>query len=177
LREEVTMENLNESTLTQILRFELAGEHYAFDVLKAREVLSMVKITPLPSSMEYLSGVINLRGSVIPVVDLRKKFALPVVPDTVDTSIIIAEIVADGETTVIGAIVDAVKGVMSCDPSDLESAPRFGMKMNANLIQAIAKKDGAFIVVLDANQVFSERELWLIKEQGGEVPSESTKGP
>ena len=161
------MENLNETGLTQILRFELAGEHYAFDVLKAREVLSMVKVTPLPSSMEFLSGVINLRGSVIPVVDLRKKFGLPVAADTVDTSIIIAELVVEGETTVIGAVVDAVKGVMRCEESDLESAPRFGMKMNANLIQAIAKKGGSFIIILDANKVFSEKELWLLKDEVG----------
>jgi purine-binding chemotaxis protein CheW len=153
---------------SQILLFQLAGESYAFDVLKAREVLTLVKITPLPSALDFLSGVINLRGSVIPVVNLRKKFGLPVAEDTIDTSIIIVEIKNAGETTVIGAVVDAVKGVMLCEEKDLEAPPRFGMQLNTNLVQAIAKRDGAFIVILDTNRVFSEEELWLIRDQAPE---------
>jgi len=158
------MEN-QQTTRSQILQFHLAGESYAFDVLKAREILSMVKITPLPSAMDFLSGVINLRGSVIPVVDLRKKFGFEASSNTVDTSIIIVEVVIDAETTIIGAIVDSVKGVLLCEQKDLEPPPRFGMKLNTNLIQAIVKKDGAFIILLDVNQVFSEKELWLIQDQ------------
>ena len=115
---------------SQILRFELSGGQYAFDVLKAREVLTMVPITPLPSSLEFLSGVINLRGSVIPVVD-------------------------------------AVRGVSHCETAELEAAPRFGMQLNANLIQAIAKKDGEFIIILDADKVFSENELWVLQNPAG----------
>lgn len=150
---------------TQILRFELAGENYAFDVLKTREVLTVVKITPLPSALTFLSGVINLRGTVIPVVDLRKKFHLPVGDDTVDTSIIIVEISLAGETSVIGAVVDAVRGVAHCEPGDLEAPPKFGMQLNSQLIRAIAKKDGAFIVILDTDRVFSEDELEMIQSQ------------
>ena len=159
------MENLQIAVRSQVLQFLLAGETFAFDVLKAREVLSMVKITPLPSSMDFLAGVINLRGSVIPVVDLRKKFAIVVASDTIDTSIIIVEVAVGDEITVIGAVVDSVKGVLLCEEKDLEAPPRFGMKMNTNLIQAIIKKDGAFIILLDVNKVFSENELWLIQSQ------------
>jgi purine-binding chemotaxis protein CheW len=164
------MEDLQTDSQSQLLRFILAGQHYAFNVLKAHEVLSVVKITPLPSSMDFLSGVINLRGSVIPVVDLRKKFHLPMVENTVDTSIIIVEIDHEGEITLIGALVDAVKGVFRCDNKDLEPAPRFGMQLNANLVRAIAKKDGDFIVVLDTDRVFSDKELWLVKDQIEEEP-------
>lgn len=167
------MVNLQTTGQSQILRFLLAGENYAFDVLKAREVLSLVKITPLPSAMDYLSGVINLRGSVIPVVDLRKKFGVPVSPDSVDTSIIIVEIAAAGETNVIGAIVDSVIGVMRCDEKDLEPPPRFGMKLNTALVQSIAKANGEFIFLLDADKVFSENELWLIQ---GEAAGDPVKG-
>lgn len=159
------METLVAAERSQILQFQLAGENYAFDVLKAREILSMVKITPLPSTLDFLSGVINLRGSVVPVVDLRKKFEIVVSANTVDTSIIIVEVVIEDQTTIIGAVVDSVKGVLLCEQKDLEPPPRFGMKMNTNLIQAIAKKDGAFIILLDVDKVFSEKELWHIQDQ------------
>jgi len=171
------MENLQTSAQLQFLRFQLAGEHYAFDVLKAREVLEVVKITPLPSAMDFLSGVINLRGSVIPVVDLRKKFGLPPTENTVDTAIIIVEVINAEETIVIGALVDAVKGVMRCEAKDLEPAPRFGMQLNTILVQSIAKVDGAFVVILDTNQVFSEKELWLIKDElpaGGDAETKAS---
>ena len=153
------MEQSQHNVQAQILRFELAGEHYAFDVLKTREVLTVVKVTPLPNAVSYLSGVVNLRGSIIPVVDLRQKFGLPPTPDTVDTSIIIIEIQSDDETVVIGTIVDAVKGVASFDEKDVEPPPRFGMRLKSSLIQAIAKKDGDFIVILNVDKVFAEDEL------------------
>jgi len=159
------MEQAQQRVQSQILRFELAGEHYAFDVLKTREVLTVVKVTPLPSALSYLSGVLNLRGSIIPVVDLRKKFGLPPTPDTVDTAIIIIEIQNDRETVVIGTIVDAVKGVASFDEKEIEPPPRFGMRLKASLIQSIAKKDSDFIVILNVDQVFAEDELTEILEQ------------
>jgi purine-binding chemotaxis protein CheW len=162
------MDDLQTTEQSQYLRFHLAGKSYAFDVLKVREVLSLVKITPLPSSMDFLSGVINLRGSVIPVVDLHKKFGMPPIDDTVETSIIIVDLIHEGEATLIGALVDAVKGVMRCDKKDLEPAPRFGMQLNANVVQAIAKKDGDFVVILDTEKIFSDKELWLIGEQAAD---------
>jgi len=158
------MENLHTLAQSQVLRFQLDGENYAFDVLKTREVLSVIKITPLPSALDFLAGVINLRGNVIPVVDLRKKFGLPPTPNTVDTSIIIVEIQAAGELSVIGAIVDSVRGVMRCEAKDLEPPPRFGMQLNTSLIQAIAKPEGEFVVILDSDKVFSETELWQLKD-------------
>lgn len=151
---------------SQILLFDLQGEQYAFDVLHVREVVSMVKVTPLPSSLDFMAGVINLRGSVIPVVDLRRKFQFPPVDATADTSIVLAEIHFQQELVVIGAIVDAVRGVVSCEPQDVETAPKFGMKLNSNLVQAIAKREGIFVIVLDVERVFSEDELWLL-QQGG----------
>lgn len=159
------MDDLQNTTQSQYLKFRLAGQNYAFDVLKVHEVLSLVKITPLPSSMDFLSGVINLRGSVVPVVDLRKKFGMPPVESTVDSSIIIVDLVHEDEATMIGALVDAVKGVLRCEEKDLEPPPRFGMKLNTHIVHAIAKKDGDFVVILDTDKVFSDEELWLIGEQ------------
>jgi purine-binding chemotaxis protein CheW len=170
------MDDLQTSEQTQYLRFHLAGKNYAFDVLKVHEVLSLVKITPLPSAMDFLSGVINLRGSVIPVVDLHKKFGMPPAQETVDTSIIIVDLLHEGEATVIGALVDAVKGVMRCEKKDLEPAPRFGMQLNANVVSAIAKKDGDFVVILDTERIFSDKELWLIRDQAEEEAEKDETG-
>jgi len=167
--EEAYMDDLQANTQLQFLKFHLVGQNYAFDVLKVHEVLSLVKITPLPSSLDFLSGVINLRGSVIPVVDLRKKFGLPQAENTVDSSIIIVDLMHEGEATMIGALVDAVKGVLRCERKDLEPPPRFGMKLNTHIVEAIAKKDGDFVVILDTDKVFSDQELWLIQEQAGEA--------
>ncbi len=149
---------------SQFLRFQLAGENYAFDVLKAKEVLFLVKITPLPTSLDFLAGVINLRGSVIPIIDLCKKFRLAASPPTEDSAIIVVDVHSNGENSVVGALVDGVKGVMHCDPSMLETPPRFGMQMKSNLIKAIAKQGDQFVVILNADQVFSEKELWLVHE-------------
>lgn len=140
----------------QYLRFALAGESYAFDVLRAREVLSMLRITPLPSSLDFLAGVINLRGSVIPVVDLRKKFGLPPAEEGTEGAIIIVDLVQNGETAVIGALADGVSGVIACDPSALEAPPRFGMQVASALVKAVAKHEGDFVLVLDTDLVFSE---------------------
>jgi len=162
------MEPKRAAAPVQILRFELAGESYAFDVLKTREVLTVVKVTPLPSALDFLTGVINLRGSVIPVVDLRRKFGLPAAADTVDTAIIIVEIAAAGEKSVIGAVVDAVRSVMRCEEADLEPPPRFGMRLNSGLVQAIAKRDGQFVIILDTDRVFSEEEIWQLRDTAPE---------
>ena len=158
---------------SQFLRFELDDQFYALDVLKTREVLSSVKITPLPSALDFLSGVINLRGSVIPVVDLRKKFGMAAVAATPDTAIVIVEIVSRGEKAVVGALVDAVKDVILCEATELEQPPRFGMRLNANLIQSISKRNDEFVIILDSDKLFSEEELWLVQsDKAPENPGE-----
>ncbi len=170
------MNELRATEQSQYLRFHLAGRSYAFDVLKVHEVMSLVQITPLPSSMDFLAGVINLRGSVIPVVDLHRKFGMSAVDNTVDTSIIIVDLVHEGEATLIGALVDAVKGVMRCEKKDLEAPPRFGMQLNSNIVHAIAKKDGEFVVILDTERVFSDKELWLVRDELGQDAGKALTG-
>ena len=145
--------------LMQYLTFELAGESFAFDVLKTREVLNTVKITPIPKTPPFMSGVINLRGNVVPVIDLRKKFNLPDKGMTIDTSIIIVEVEQDNGTIIIGALVDSVKSVAQFDRKQTEPPPKIGMKLNENFIDAIAKKDDNFIILLNSDSVFSEEEL------------------
>ena len=159
------MEQSQKAPLSQILRFELAGEQYAFDVLKTREVLTIVKVTPLPNASSYLSGVVNLRGSVIPVVDLRKKFGLEAAEQTADTAIVIMEIQNGDEALVVGAIVDAVRGVVSVEQKNIEAPPKFGMRLKSALVELIAKFDSEFIIILNVDKVFQDDELSEILAQ------------
>ncbi|HPE88717.1 MAG TPA: chemotaxis protein CheW [Spirochaetia bacterium] len=147
----------------QYLRFTLAGEDYAFDVVKAREVLALVRITPLPCSMEHFAGVINLRGSIIPIMDLRKKFAMgsPAADfgSGAGAYIVVIEVGGRDDLSVVGVLVDSVKSVVRFDDAELEPAPKFGMRVDSALIKAIAKRDELFITVLDSDRLFSEKEL------------------
>ena len=135
----------------QYLIFILDGKYFAFDVLKTREVLTMTPITPIPGTPEFMSGVLNLRGSVVPVMDLRKKFRMKVSDYTDDTSIIIVEASAGEEVIVMGARVDAVKGVRRFENSELEPPPKVGMKLSAELIHAIGKTESEFILILNVD--------------------------
>ncbi len=142
----------------QYLLFQLAGEQYAFDVVKAKEVLEDVSITPLPTRATFLSGVINLRGSIIPVIDLRRKFEM----DAGDGrgSVVVIEVGDKDRQAIVGALVDSVKGVARFGQDELEAPPKFGMRVDSALVKAIAKRSGLFVVILDSELLFSERHLW-----------------
>lgn len=148
----------------QYLTFLLDKEMFAFEVLTVKEVLEIAKITRVPRTPKFMPGVINLRGSVVPVVDLRLKFELSVADRTVDTAIIIVETEFDGEKIVIGALVDAVREVIRLDDTQVEAPPKVGMNVSGEYIQAIGKKGNDFIIILSANKVFSEKELEYAKE-------------
>lgn len=143
----------------QYLTFQLGDELFAFDVLRTNEVLEVSQITRIPGSSEAMIGVINLRGSVVPVVDLRKKLNMPETEWTVDTAIIIIDTVYGGEKVILGVLVDAAKQVIMLDSSQLEPPPRVGMKLNIEYITAIGKHDGSFIILLNSDRIFSEKEL------------------
>jgi purine-binding chemotaxis protein CheW len=148
----------------QYLTFILDSKLFAFDVLKTREVLSLIPITPIPGTPAYMSGVLNLRGSVVPVIDLRKKFAIHESAFTENTSIIIVEASASGETVIVGALVDAVKGVRVFEQNQIEPPPKVGMKFNLDLIHAIGKTDKDFTLILNVDKVLSEDDLTLAKD-------------
>jgi purine-binding chemotaxis protein CheW len=143
----------------QYLTFILDGEVYAVPVGKVREVLEYVRPSKLPKTVAYMKGVINVRGAGIPVVDLRARFALPEIPVTQDTAIIVMEIRdADGRLNLIGALADAVREVVEIRDEDLEGAPRFGVKVDTAVIRSVGKLNGEFIIVLDIDKAFNEEE-------------------
>lgn len=160
------------------LAFELNKEIFGVDVLQVREILEYTNITRIPSLPNYIRGVINLRGSVVPVIDMREKFGMTKTGVTVDTCIVVVEIEIDNELSVIGAMVDSVEEVFELDPDQIEPAPRMGTRLNTNFIKGMGKRDEKFIILLDIDKVFSTGELLTLQEIAGdndEVQTNSTK--
>lgn len=137
------------------ITFRLGGELFAVDVAKVREVLDLTPITRVPTAPSYMRGVVNVRGSAIPVVDLRLKFGLPERADTVHTRILVLELSVDGELTVVGGLADSVHEVLEIEPRDVGEAPRIAMRWRSELITGMAKKGEQFVIMLDIERVFA----------------------
>lgn len=148
---------------TQFLTFTLAGDVFAIDVTMAKEVLDLVDVTRVPQTPEYMLGVINLRGSVVPVIDMRRKFGMPAAEQTRDTCIVVVEVDVDGDSVVVGALADSVREVLDLEPSQIEPPPRIGTRLNTEFIKGMGNLDGRFVIILDINRVFSAEELALVQ--------------
>jgi len=144
---------------TQYLTFELDQETFALDVAKVREILDSPTVTKVPQTPEYMRGVINLRGSVVPVIDLRLKFGMAETEQTVNTCIIVVEIELEGELIILGALADSVQEVIDLEPEQIEPAPRIGTKLNTDFIKGMGKHNEQFIMILDIDKVFSATDL------------------
>ncbi len=151
-------------TSKKYLTFKLDKEIYAIEIASVREVLDYIKITKVPQMPDFLCGVINLRGGVVPVLDLRIKFGLTQPEVTPDTCIIIIELDIDEELILIGAVADTVQEVIEFENSQIEPAPKLGTRLNTEFIQGMAKKEEEFIIILDINKVFSVDEFVAIAE-------------
>lgn len=151
---------------TQYLTFKLGEEVFALDIAKVREVLDFTAITKVPRTPEFMRGVINLRGSVVPVVDMRLKFGMTKTEQTVNTCIIIVEISLDGDTTVLGALADSVQEVIELGSGQIEPAPRIGTRLRTEFIRGMGKRDDQFVIILDIDRVFSVDELSLVQDAG-----------
>ena len=148
---------------TQYLTFTLADEVFAVDVARVREILEMPSITKVPQVPDFMRGVINLRGCVVPVIDLRLKFGMEATAQTVNTCIIVVEVDMDGENIVLGALADSVQEVIEMEPSQIEAAPHIGTHLNTEFIKGMGKHDSRFVMILDIDKVFSGAELAAVK--------------
>lgn len=151
-------------TLTSYLSFRLGEEMFSADVSKVLEILEMRPITKVPRSPSYMRGVINLRGSVLPVLDTRIKFGMPATEDTVDTCIVVLNVIMEGEPLTLGALVDSVEEVLELTEADIEAPPTIGSKFNPEFMHGMVKMDDNFIMVLNVDKVFSTDELVLAAE-------------
>jgi purine-binding chemotaxis protein CheW len=144
---------------TQHLTFKLDEEAFAVDISKVREVLEFTRVTKVPRTPAFMRGVINLRGSVVPVVDLRLKFGMSETSRTVNTCVIIVEVSLDGDSTVLGALADSVQEVFEFETTQIEPAPKIGSRLKTEFIKGMGKRDDEFIIILDIDKVFSSDEL------------------
>ncbi|MBN1847253.1 MAG: chemotaxis protein CheW [Deltaproteobacteria bacterium] len=149
---------------SQYLTFKLDQEVYALDIIQVREVLDFTEVTKVPRMPEFMRGVINLRGGVVPVVDLRLKFGMSITEKTVDTCIIIMEISLEGESTLLGALADSVQEVLTLEPDQIEPPPRIGTRLKTEFIKGMGKKNDEFVIILDIDKVFSSEELTLLQD-------------
>lgn len=149
--------------MNQYLTFKLDEEVFALEIGKVREVLDFTDVTKVPQTPIFMRGVINLRGSVVPVVDMRVKFSMSEAEATVNTCIIITEVVMDGEPSILGALVDSVQEVLEIDPDQIEPPPRIGTKLDTEFIRGMGKHNEEFIIILDIDRVFSADEISLIQ--------------
>ncbi|RQW86748.1 MAG: chemotaxis protein CheW [Geobacter sp.] len=153
-----------EKEIQQYLTFRLAQETFAVDVAKVREILDFVAITKVPQTPDFMRGVINLRGSVVPVVDMKLKFGMEPTEKTVNTCIIVLEVTIENETTIVGALADSVQEVVELDPSQIEPPPRIGMKLNIDFIKGMGKLNDEFVIILDTDKIFSVTEGTVLTE-------------
>jgi len=147
------------TTLQTYLSFKLGEEVYAINVSKVLNILEMKPITRVPKSPDYLKGVINLRGTVLPVIDLRIKFGLPKNKITVDTNIIVLNIEKEGETIMLGILIDAVREVLEFKTEEISPSPAIGTKYNSGFIKGMWRVDENFIMILDIDKVFSVEDI------------------
>jgi purine-binding chemotaxis protein CheW len=141
------------------LIFRLGSEEFGISVLQAREILSLQEITAVPNTPEHVKGVINLRGKIIPVVELRRKFRMPAGDYSANTCIIVAQVNRGQESMQIGMVVDSVCEVANLHANEIEDAPDFGETVDTPWLMGIARKKNGVRILLHVDQVLSSSEL------------------
>lgn len=146
------------------LTFSLADEEYGIGILKIKEIIGMMPITSVPQTPDFVKGVINLRGKVIPVLDLRLRFSIEAMDYTERTCIVVVEIAGPAGNVMIGIVVDSVSEVLNIKGEDIEETPTFGGKLNTDYILGMAKVEGGVKILLDIDKVLSQEEISAIEE-------------
>ncbi|MBV1907486.1 MAG: chemotaxis protein CheW [Pseudomonadales bacterium] len=168
------IESNNEAAL-QYLTFDLSGEVYGIGILNIREIIEYGDLTQVPMMPEFISGVINLRGSVVPVVNLAIRFQVSPQRRSKKTSVVIIEVVEDGSPIEIGIIVDEVREVMDLKAEQIAEPPTFGAAIRADFIKGMGKIDGQFMILLDVNNVLSVDELSVIQLERKAINPDTVK--
>lgn len=148
----------------QFVTFELGHELFGIEVHRTREVLNLIPVTNVPQTPDYLLGVINLRGQVVPVIDMRLKLGMPAAEQTQDTCIIVMEVEVDGDLLVVGALADAVSEVLDIANNLIEPPPRLGTKLKTEFISGMGKVGDQFVILLNVDRVFSSEEMAFVQE-------------
>lgn len=144
--------------ITEILTIGLGGEIFALPAAIVREILETAPATPVPTARAFVGNVINVRGRVLPLADLRLRFGMPATADTLDTRIVVLEIDLDGEPTLVAILADKVYEVARLDSLLAGEVPKVGMRWRPEFVRAIGRRDGSFVMVLDIGRVFTSAE-------------------
>jgi purine-binding chemotaxis protein CheW len=176
MKEEIT------SKINSYLTFKLGDEVFAANVAKVLNILEMTKITKVPRAPEYMKGVINLRGSVLPLIDTRIKFDMGETVYTPNTCILVLDINLDGESIHVGSLVDSVQEVLEVDEAHIQPPPSIGSKYKSEFIEGMAKVDDEFVMILNMDLIFSSDELAVLKDsadvmEAKEVEESTEKSP
>ena len=170
-RQEGEMGEATVSKTTQYLTFKLGEEIFAVDVAQVREILDFTTVTKIPQTPDFMRGVINLRGSVVPVVDMRLKFGMAKTEKSVNTCIVVVEVNLDNETLIIGALADSVQEVIELESGQIEPPPKIGSRLKVEFLKGMGKRDETFIMILDIDKVFSAAEIAVVQAATGERPA------
>jgi purine-binding chemotaxis protein CheW len=162
--EAVAEEKLTKSHEGKYLTFVLGTEEYGIEILKVREIIGIMDITSVPQTPDYMKGVINLRGKVIPVIDLRLKFSMTEQEHTQETCTIVVEV----NDSLIGIIVDTVSEVVDVGSEEIEDTPQLGQGIDTDFITGLGKVKGKIIILLDIEKVMSTEELEMVEEIANE---------
>ncbi len=144
---------------SQYLTFHIAEEEYAIGILRVREIIQYETITKVPHTPQWIRGVINLRGNVVPVVDLAVKFGLALTEPTPSTCIVIAEVMIEDEAAVMGVMADSVSQVIDLRPEQVQPPPAFGTRVHVDFLQGMGQMDRKFVLILDIDRVLTADEL------------------
>jgi len=155
---------VKEQNVKQYLTFMIAGEEYAISLLKVKEIIEYDTVTPVPKTPEWVRGVINLRGSVVPVIDLAVKFRLPASVAGRLTCIVITEVECGGEATIMGVMADSVRQVIDLKPENVEHPPTFGTRVKVDYLNGMARSGKKFCLILNTEKVLSTDELLELSE-------------
>lgn len=164
------LENIN-----SYLTFKLGEEEFAAHVSKVLSIMEMIKITKVPKSPEYMQGVINLRGQVLPVVDTRIKFGMTPTQFTANTCIVVMEVEVNGEYVQVGTLVDSVQEVLEIGGDQIQPPPSIGNKYKSEFISGMAKMDEHFIMMLDMDHVFSAEEMLNVQASAEDGSRQETE--
>lgn len=154
----------SDTQIQQFLTFVLGGETYAIGILTIKEIIEYSSLTAVPMTPSWIRGVINLRGAVVPVLDLSVRFGKEPSAVTKRTCIVITEMDIDGERRDLGIVVDAVNAVMDIPPGDIEPPPQFGARIRTEFIHGMGKVDGRFVILLDVRQVLAGEDLAVLAD-------------
>lgn len=159
------------------LTFSLGNQEYGLEIMKVKEIIGTMEVTPVPQTPDYVEGVINLRGKIIPVINLRVKFGMEFQEHTDRTCIIVVEIAGISGPVPMGMVVDSVSEVLNIGLEEMETTPNFGVKLDTEYIMGMAKTKGKVIILLAINQVLNSESMLLIEGLRSEVKGSSDDLP